>query len=255
MKKLGAPSPTFLLAALLFGLPACGKRAAHEELSIAAATSLREVMPELVRVYEGTHPTSHVAATYGASGDLRRQVEGGAPLDAVFFAGPKPLDELVREGRVEASSRHVVASNSLVLVGPKGAPALTFGSLAALPEGARVAVGDPRTVPAGEYARDFLTALGEWDALQPRLVLGSNVAAVLVYARRGEANAAVVYRTELRGVTDLVELDEARGPHAPHPTVVAGAVRGGHAEAGDFLDFVASPAGVSIFASFGFGPP
>jgi molybdate transport system substrate-binding protein len=72
-------------------------------------------------------------------------------------------------------------------------------------------VGDPRTVPAGEYARDYLRAKGVWDALQPRLVMGANVAAVLAYARRGEAVAAVVYDTELHGLDDLVALDTATG--------------------------------------------
>jgi molybdate transport system substrate-binding protein len=216
--------------------------------------SLRAVMPELVRAYEAQRPGTAITVTYGASGDLEREVQAGAPIDAVILAAGRPVDELIHEGRAASASRRVVASNELVLVGRKGGPSLTFATLTAIPDGERVAVGDPRVVPAGEYARDYLRGLGEWDALSDRLLLGSNVAAVLVYARRGEAVAGVVYRTELRDVDGLVVLDVARGPVAPHPEIVAATILGGQHEADDFLTFVASPAGAAVFDSFGFGP-
>jgi molybdate transport system substrate-binding protein len=247
------PELVALLALVL--LTACTPSPVAKELSIAAATSLREVMPELVRAYTSVHPGSHVAVTYGASGDLKAQVEAGAPIDAVLFAGDKPLDELISGGRVDRASRTIVASNELVLVGKKAGPPLTFATLTKIADRDQLAVGDPRTVPAGQYARDFLTKLGEWRALESRLVYGSSVAAVLVYARRGEAVAGIVYRTELRGVDDLVVLDAASGPGAPHPKVVAGVVRGGSADADAFLAFVTSPGGEQVLASFGFGAP
>jgi molybdate transport system substrate-binding protein len=241
--------------AWLAAVSACKKESLRNELTVAAATSLREVMPELARAYEASHPGLHVSATYAASGELRRQVEAGAPVDVVLFAGPGPVDDLVTEGHAERASRRVVASNEMVLVGPKGGPPLTFATLTTLPSDEKLAVGDPHTVPAGEYAREYLTTLGEWEALQNRVVLGANVAAVLVYARRGEVSAAIVYRTELRGAPDLVVLDQARGAGAPHPEVVGAVVQGGRPGAADFLGFVASPAGQAVLASFGFGSP
>jgi len=78
---------------------------------------------------------------------------------------------------------------------------------------------------------------------------------VLVYVRRGEAVAAIVYRTELRGAADLALLDTARGPDAPHPQVVGGVVRGGGDAAASFLELVSSSDGERVLASFGFGPP
>jgi molybdate transport system substrate-binding protein len=233
----------------------CSKTTPDGVITVAAASSLRAAMPELARVYEASHPGRRVSAMYAASGDLRRQVEAGAPIDVVLFAGARPVDELVAEGRAVGESRRVVARNELVLVGPKGKSPLTFATLTELPPDDKVAVGDPRTVPAGEYARDYLTALGEWDALQSHLVTGPNVAAVLVYVRRGEVAAGVVYRTELRGIDDLIVLDEARGKDAPHPEVVGAVVRGGSADAADFLKFVESSAGERVLESFGFGAP
>jgi molybdate transport system substrate-binding protein len=247
-------------AALVVG--ACGKAGpAGPEITLAAAASLRGVLPELIRAFAAGHPGLRVTATYGASGDLQKQVEGGAPLDAVIFASGKPVDALVAAGRAEAQSRVVLATNELVLIGPKddrrrGAPALTFATLDTLGPGEMMAIGDPGAVPAGQYARDYLTALGKWGALSGKLVLGGDVAAVLAYARRGEVAAAVVYRTEVRGIADVVVLDAARGPGAPRPEVVAAVVRGaqGGAEARAFLQFAAGAEGRQILAAAGFGP-
>ncbi len=136
---------------------------------------------------------------------------------------------------------------------------MTFATLDTLAPGEHVAVGDPGAVPAGEYARTWLRSLGKWDALQRdgRLLFGGDVAAVLAYARRGEVPAAIVYRTEVRGVDDVVVLDEARGPGAPRPEVVGAVVRAarGAGEAGAFLAFAGSAEGQRVLADFGFGPP
>jgi molybdate transport system substrate-binding protein len=252
-----------LLSLVSLSLVGCARSApasARTEVTLAAAASLRAVLPALSQAYEATHAGTHLTATFGASGDLKRQVEAGAPIDAVLFAAARPVDELAAAGRVDPATRRVIATNVLVLIGPRGAHPVTFATLDTLAPGERVAVGDPGAVPAGEYARTWLRALGEWDALQSRLVLGGDVSAVLTYARRGEVAAAVVYRTETRGIDDVVVLDEARSTpsqKAPRPEVVGAVTTRAHAaaEAGAFLTFVGSPEGQRILADFGFGPP
>jgi molybdate transport system substrate-binding protein len=226
------------------------------EVMLAVAASLRNVAPELTKAYAEKHPGVRVAATYGASGDLRKQVEGGAPIDAVIFASGKPVDDLIRAGRADAASRKVLATNQLVLIGPKGGRRLTFATLEALPDKEKIAIGDPGAVPAGQYAREYLQKIGKWSAVQGRTVLGGDVSAVLAYARRGEVAAAIVYRTEVRGIEDVVIFDEA-GADAPRIEVVSAVVSGASAakEASAFLDFVASPEGQKILAHQGFGPP
>jgi molybdate transport system substrate-binding protein len=258
--RVGAPASRQMLcafaAATIVLLGACTRASAPRELTFAAAASLRNVMPELQRAYEASHAGVHVVATFGASGDLKKQVEGGAPIDGVIFASARPVKELADAGRVRPPPR-VVATNTLVLVGPQGGPKLTFATLAALPAGEHLAIGDPGAVPAGEYARAWLTSLGTWEQLGGRLVLGGDVGAVLAYARRGEVAAAIVYRTDAQGVADVVILDEARGPNAPRPEVVAAVVEGARAqgEATAFLAFLAAPEGQRILREFGFGPP
>ena len=246
-----------LLAASLL-VSGCTKPAPPPaEATLAAAASLRAVLPEIAKAYEAAHPGERIVATYGASGDLKKQVEGGAPVDAVVFASDAPVADLVAEGRADAATRAVLATNAIVLIGPRGGAPVTFATIDALPAGEKVAIGDPGAVPAGSYARDYLQKIGKWKALEGRLVLGGDVAAVLAYARRGEVAAAVVYRTEARGVADVTVLDEARGPTAPRPVVAAAVVKGAPAAgaAGRFLAFAASAGGQKIFADFGFGPP
>jgi molybdate transport system substrate-binding protein len=224
---------------------------------LAVAASLRNVTPALISAYAAKHPGAKIAATYGASGDLQKQVEGGAPIDGVLFASAKPVDALIEKGLADAKTRRVLATNTLVLIGPKGAKPLTFETIDAVPATEKIAIGDPGAVPAGQYAKVALEKLGKWSAIQGRVVFGGDVAAVLAYARRGEVAAAIVYKTEIRGIEDVALLAEASGAWAPRVEVVAGVVKDGKAgaEAAAFLDFVASPEGQRILGELGFGPP
>jgi molybdate transport system substrate-binding protein len=224
-------------------------------IMVATAMSLRQVLPALIEAFRKQSPGSEVVATYGASGDLRRQVEGGAPIDVVVFAAASDVDLLI-DRKLIAGGKRVVASNSLLLIGPKDAEPLTFHTIDQVPAGDHIAIGDPKTVPAGRYAREVLQALNKWDAVQDRLVFGGHVAAVLQYARRGEVAAAVVYGTDILGVDGVVVLDRARGDWAPRIETVAAVVAGGQEAAGcAFLDYLETPAAGEIFSAHGFGPP
>jgi molybdate transport system substrate-binding protein len=251
-----------LAAIFVLGLAGlhCGKESQpRDEILLATAASMRVVMPDLIRAFGSKRPGVGVLPTYGSSGELRKQVEGGAPLDGVIFASAKPVDDLIKAGRVDETTRRVIATNQLVLIGPGGKErgSLTFATLASLPAGEKLAIGDPGAVPAGQYARDALQKLGVWEGLQGRLVLGSDVGAVLAYARRGEVAAAIVYKTDIQGITDVALFDEAKGDWAPRAEVVVGVVKGARGEgtARSFLEFLASADGRRILADRGFGPP
>lgn len=223
-------------------------------IMVAAAVSLRQVLPAMIDAFRG-QSTAEIVVTYGASGDLRRQVEGGAPIDAVVFAAAYDVDLLIERGEITGDKR-VVASNTLVLIGPQDAKPLTFPTIDLVPAGDYIAIGDPQTVPAGRYAKEVLQALDKWDAIQNRLVFGGHVGAVLQYARRGEVAAAVVYGTDIIGVDDVVVLDRARADWAPRIETAAAVVAGGkEAAARAFVDFLETPTAREIFSAHGFGPP
>lgn len=225
--------------------------------TVAAAASLRNVLPSLISRYDAGGPA--ISVTYGASGSLRRQVEGGAPIDLVLFAARKPVDQLLEKGLVDGSPVRL-ATNKLVLIGPaarRTADPLTFATLARLPADGHLAIGEPGSVPAGAYAKLALQKLGSWDALQDRMVFAGDVAGVLAYARRGEVAAAIVYETETSGIADITVLDRASGEWAPTAEVVGAVTRGGtNIDAGKaFLEWLRRPEAQEILAGAGFGPP
>lgn len=250
---------TVTLAALAAGVDDASASAGDSEkdggIMVAAAMSLRKALPPMIDTFQRQSSGAKVAATYGASGDLRRQVEGGAPIDAVIFASASDVDFLIERQQI-AGGKHVVASNALVLIGPRGAQPLAFERIDSVPDGEYIAIGDPETVPAGRYAKQVLQALNKWDAVRDRMVFAGHVAAVLQYARRGEVAAAIVYSTDVIDVEDVVVLDRARGPWAPRIETVAAVVVGGNqTRARAFVDFLETPAARALFAAHGFGPP
>jgi molybdate transport system substrate-binding protein len=145
----------------------------------------------------------------------------------------------------------------MVLVsGSKDSP-LRFKTLADLPEGERIAIGEPETVPAGRYARDALQALGVWPSLEGRFVFTHDVAGVVAYVRRGEVAVGIAYGTEVVGIPDCHRLDTADGSWAPKPLVVAAAVReaAGEKAVTDLLPFLSSKEAAVIWQRHGFALP
>lgn len=245
-------------AVVLAGLlTAAALPAAEQPLAVGAAMSLRNVMPLIMDAFRASDHGAPLQANYGASGALRQQVEGGAPIDVVVFADAATVEALITSGHGVASTRRVVATNALVLIGPRNAHALTFKTIDTLPAGEMIAIGEPGAVPAGRYAKEAFEKLGKWDKLAGRLVFGGDVGAVLNYARRGEVAAAVVYRTEIRGIDNVVVLDQANGDWAPKAQVVAVTVKDSQnaTRAAAFVEFLGSAPAQQLFRDHGFGPP
>ena len=151
-----------------------------------------------------------------------------------------------------------MATNSLVLIVPKGSanPPTKFEDLI---NGrfTHIAIGDPKTVPAGQYAMQTFKSLQIEGMLATRLVMGANVRQVLLYVLRGEVEAGVVYATDAAEAADTVTL-AATAPETSHDPIVYPAVilKGGKTDAaGKFLKFLLSDKGRGILASHGFGVP
>jgi molybdate transport system substrate-binding protein len=195
--------------------------------------------------------------SYASSGTLRRQIDAGAPYDLAIFAGPTHADRLLASGLALPDSRRQLATNTLILIGPREGAPWTFASLKDLPDDAHLSIGSPDSVPAGHYARAALTNLGIWAIVEPRCVLAEHVGVVLALVRRGEVAAGIVYGSEIVGIDDVKLLDTAEGDWAPRPTVVSVRLKdASHAEAAaKFQAFLSTPEAQAVFARFGFGPP
>ena len=227
------------------------------ELLLFTAISLKEALDDLIVACADRNPAIAVRVHAGASGLLARQIENGAPADLFLSAAPLDIDRLQQAGLLRPGGRVAFAGNRLVIAVARGIePPATFRDLAD-PRFDRIAVGNPRTVPAGRYADEALRSLGLYEALAARLVPAENARQVLDYVERGETAAGIIYRTDARLAGENIVIGPQVPPEAHAPIVYEAAVPRG-AAAPDaallFLDFLASGEGQAILSRFGFLP-
>lgn len=229
-----------------------------ETVNVAAAISLRGALADAGRAFEAA-TGRRVRFTFGSSGQLAAQAKAGAPIDLLISAAAKPVDDLIAAGAADAATRAVVAGNVLVLIAPPGdrSPPMSLGQIAD-PGVDRIAIGDPATVPAGQYARQALERLALWDAVKGKVVYGTNVRAVLDLATRGEVRAAIVYATDAAEAGDRVRVVATFDPGSHEPIVYVAVVtrqaRSPDAAAA-FAQFLRGAEGRAALAKHGFAPP
>jgi molybdate transport system substrate-binding protein len=245
------------LAALLTVL--AGPAASGQELTFSVAISVKDATEELGRRFTQRHPGIVLRYNVGASGELQKQIEAGAPVDLFVSAGQRQMDELDRRGLIAPATRRVFARNVLTIVKPADST-IDLAAPADLlaPRVTRIVVGNPRTVPAGQYAEESLRALGLWDRLRPKLVFAENVRQALDYVARGEVDAGFVYATDaaLRGreVKEAVRPSEDTYRPITYPVAVVKDARQ-PALAAAFIDLLVGRDGQQVLARFGFLPP
>jgi len=246
-----------LLAALLLLGLAPGAHA--QELTLSVAISMREAVQELGRAFTATRPGVVLRYNFGASGELQKQIEAGAPVDLFVSAATRQMDELEKRGLVVAATRRAFARNLLTVVKPADSRVdlVRPGDLLDARVG-RVVIGNPKTVPAGQYAEESLRALGLWERLRPRLVYAENVRQALEYVARGEVEAGFVYATDIAaraaGVTEAFRLPEDTYQPVIYPAAVVTASRQ-PALAGAFIELLLSREGRAVLGRLGFQPP
>jgi molybdate transport system substrate-binding protein len=185
----------FLIVFLSILVPAGLVRA--QEITVSAAISLKEALMELGKPFEARQKGVRVLFNFGASGDLVRQIVGGAPVDVFASAGLKEMDELERQGLTAPGSRVNFAGNTVVLAIPAASTSIVRGFPdLTRKEVKKIAIGHPQTVPAGRYAEQVLKSLLLWEPLKDKLVFAENVRQVLDYVARGEVDAGLVYATD-----------------------------------------------------------
>ncbi len=238
-------------------LAATGARA--QELTLSVAISLKDATEELGRGFMAARPGVTLRYNFGASGDLQKQIEAGAPVDVFLSAAQRQMDELERQNLIVAATRRAFARNVLTVVKPADSRVdITKAADLAQARVGRIAVGNPKSVPAGQYAEESLRALGLWDRVQPKLVFAENVRQVLDYVARGEVDAGFVYTTDAATRTQGVK-EAFRPPDDSYrPVIYPGAVVAAskHQELGRaFLDALDGAQGRAVLGRFGFQPP
>lgn len=245
-------------AALAFGLAAAlaAPVRAAERVTVFAAASTIEVMKEVAAAWHDASGNTAVIS-FDSSGSLARQIDSGAPASVFLSANVKWVDYLIGRKAVRADTRFTAFRNSLVLIAPKGSAATdridpATGTYAALAGANRLALGDPRYVPAGTYGRQTLKKLGLWKATSARIARTQNVRVALALVERGEAALGIVYRTDAFRNPKVRIV--AHYPPELHTPIRYEAVETDRADkaADAFVAFMKSERATALYAKYGF---
>jgi molybdate transport system substrate-binding protein len=221
---------------------------------VHAAASLSDAMNEIGRAYE-KESGDKLRFNFGASSMLARQIEEGAPADLFFSADEAKMDALERKDLLLPGTRRSLLSNSLVIVVPADASAVPKSAAdLAKPKFKRIALAEPKTVPAGIYAREYLQKLGLWDAVKDKVVPTENVRAALAAVESGNVESGIVYKTDSmisKKVKVAVEIPAADGPKISYPIAVLKSSKQPD-RAKRFAEYLAGPMARPVFERFGF---
>lgn len=222
-------------------------------IDVSAGVGLRDVVTAICEAYKAVHPEVTIRFNFAAAGPLARQIAAGAPADIVIPAHTKWMNYLVSCGKVDGGTVRIFAGNVLVVAGLGNKKLSSLKDLTAMN---RIAIGTPGSVPVGDYAVQSFKAVGIHHSLVSgnKLVMAKDVRQALTYADRGEADAAVVCRTDLlRAERAVLLYTIADGFHEKIVYTVGLTLSGDkNKDARSLYDFIGSRAATKIIVSQGF---
>lgn len=254
-KILAKGLAVFLLVALTAGCAGKPESAGKQpiELNISAAMGLKEVLTDIQKDYENTHPGIKLVYNLGAAGALQKQIEQGAPADIFISAANQQVNELETKGLLAEGTRRPLVGNQLVLIVSKDAkqPIKSFQELEMIQS---FGLGAPETVPAGQYGIEVLTKLGIWNSVKDKAVLAKDVRTIVTHVETGNVDAGIVFST-VAATSDKVTV-VASAPEGSHEPIIFPAAMlksTKHAkEAKEFLDYLEGNEGMKVFKKYGF---
>ena len=223
-------------------------------LTVFAAASLTDGLKEIGRNYQ-RQSGDKIQFNFAGSSLLARQIEEGAPADLFFSADDVWMDALERKGLIVKNTRKNRLSNSLVIVVPVGTSVSIISPKdLAGPRIAHLALADPKAVPAGLYAKEYLQKLRLWDQIAPKVVPMSNVRAALAAVESGDAEAGIVYKTDAaisKKVRVAYEVPARESPKISYPVAMIKSSAAPQAAA-NFLKYLESDEAGRVFEKYGF---
>lgn len=228
-----------------------------EEVNLAAAASLKNAFDEkLIPMFEEKYPGVKVTPTYASSGDLQTQIENGLEADVFMSAANKQMNKLAEEDLVDNSTNLQFLENKVVLI----VPADSNSSISSFDDlknvSGNIAIGDPESVPAGQYAQEVLNNTGIWDDVESKLSLGTDVTAVLNQVAQGSAECGIVYATDAKSMPDDVKViceapDDALKTPVIYPVAALKNSTDDNATKA-FMDFLQTKEAKDVFVEYGF---
>ena len=228
----------------------------EQSILVAVAASLKNAYEdELIPMFEEQYPGVTVEGTYDSSGKLQTQIEEGLEADVFMSAATKQMKALDEEGMIASDTIVNLLENKIVLIVPAGSDS-KIDSFEKIGDAASIALGDPESVPAGQYAKEALTNLNVWDSIQDKVSFGTNVTEVLNQVAAASADAGIVYATDAASKADQVTVvaeaqEGSLEKKVIYPVAVVKATT--HEDAAKaFVDFLQTPEAIAVFESYGF---
>lgn len=221
---------------------------------VSAAASLKEALEEIKPLYQQSKSNVSINYNFGASGALQQQIEQGAPADIFISAGKKQVDALEQKGLLAPGSRTNLANNRLVLVVAQDVVGITSFYNLTDSKIKKIAIGEPRSVPAGQYGEQVLKKLKLYDRVKSKLVFANNVRQVLAAVESGNAEAGLVYATDAK-ISNKVKVVVAADDkfHSPivYPMAVIKSSKNIPA-AKEFIQFLSDSQAKNVLKKYGF---
>ncbi|MBV7272954.1 molybdate ABC transporter substrate-binding protein [Clostridium thailandense] len=245
----------------LFSFTSCGQKPAEntktteKNITISAAASLKDALTEIKSKYEQKNGTK-LTYNFASSGTLQKQIEQGASVDVFISAGAKQMNDLVSKNLIDKDTKNDLLKNQLVLIVSNDSKDKIKTINDVLNNNVKIAVGEPASVPAGQYAKDSLTKLNIWDKINPKIVYGKDVTQVATYVEKGEAAAGIVYKSDtvnLKNCFIAQTFDESLHSPIVYPEAVLSSSKNKE-EAKKFLEYLNSDEAKDIFKKYSFEP-
>ncbi len=234
----------------------CAPSRTRHTLTVSAAISLKDSLEQINNLYGRERPGVKIDYNFGGSGSLAQQIEQGAPVDIYISASPLEMNALSAAHLLAGDTRRDLLSNEIVLVTPANHHGISgFHGLTGL-EVAKFAIGDPDSVPAGQYSKQVLDSFGLYDKLRPKIIFTKDVRQVLTYVATGNVDAGLVYQTDAYTTHDI-RIVAAAPPGSHAPIIYSVAVLQNsrdRATALDFEGFLLGTAARQVFRNQGFRP-
>jgi molybdate transport system substrate-binding protein len=225
----------------------------EETVRLSGPASLADALKEVIALFNATGDHTPILTNIGSSGAMAKQIHEGAPADIFISANTKWMNYLHDENKIDPASEKILAGNVLVFVGKKNPAIAAITDIVQLKQ---IAIGSPKSVPAGEYASQALEKAGIYQKLEEgkQLIVAKDVRQALVYADRGETDGAFVYRTDALLATQAVILFEVPQDLYDRVTYpIALTAEGAEKpEARAFYAFLTGPEAMQVLAKYGF---
>jgi molybdate transport system substrate-binding protein len=223
-------------------------------LTISAATSLKESMTDIQKIYQQEKPNVNITYNFGSAGALQQQIQQGVPVDVFISAASKQVDALQKQGLLLDDSRKNLLQNKVVLIVPKTATNISNFQDLLKADVKKVALGEPGSVPVGKYAEETLNFLGISQLIKQKAVFAKDVRQVVTYVETGNVDAGIVYETEAKQ-SDKVKIVATAPENSHSPIIYPVAVLKNSKDAAaakEFVEFLRSEKAGNVFKKYGF---